>query len=118
MKSFNLREISHRTCHIIRDERLTRELTQMEMADALGISQSALSKIENLAMMPTLIPWLKFCSAFKLPADLPLNEKHYKAWSKKLERKVEVSTDRVLKTKSIRISPKSSNTARPGGMAN
>ena len=33
MKSFNTREISHRTCHIIRDERLSRELTQIEMAN-------------------------------------------------------------------------------------
>src|SRR5688500_14751187 len=87
MKSFNAREISHRTCHIIRDERLARDLTQIEMADELGISQSALSKIENLAMMPTLIPWLKFCSTFGLPANLPLDEKLYKGWIKEREKK-------------------------------
>ncbi len=87
MKSFNTREISHRTCHIIRDERRSRELTQIEMANELGISQSALSKIENLAMMPTLIPWLKFCSTFGLPANLPLDEKLYKGWMKELEKK-------------------------------
>lgn len=87
MKSFNTREISHRTCHIIRDERLARDLTQIEMADELGISQSALSKIENMAMMPTLIPWLKFCSTFGLPANLPLDEKLYKGWIKELEKK-------------------------------
>ncbi len=87
MKSFNTREISHRTCHIIRDERLSRDLTQIEMAGELGISQSALSKIENLAMMPTLIPWLKFCSVFGLPANLPLDEKLYKNWTKELEKK-------------------------------
>jgi transcriptional regulator with XRE-family HTH domain len=87
MKSFNTREISHRTCHIIRDERLSRDLTQIEMANQLGISQSALSKIENLAMMPTLIPWLKFCSVFGLPANLPLDEKLYKGWMKDLEKK-------------------------------
>jgi hypothetical protein len=87
MKSFNTREISHRTCHIIRDERRSRELTQIEMANELGISQSALSKIENLAMMPTLIPWLKFCSTFGLPANLPLDEKLYKGWMKELDKK-------------------------------
>ena len=87
MKAFNTREISHRTCHIIRDERLSRDLTQIEMAGELGISQSALSKIENLAMMPTLIPWLKFCSVFSLPANLPLDEKLYKSWTKELEKK-------------------------------
>ena len=87
MKQFNPREISNRTCHIIRDERRSRELTQIEMAGQLGISQSALSKIENLAMMPTLIPWLKFCSAYNLPADLPLDEKMYKGWMKDHERK-------------------------------
>lgn len=87
MKSFNTREISHRTCHIIRDERRSRELTQIEMANELGISQSALSKIENLAMMPTLIPWLKFCSTFGLPANLPLDEKLYKGWVKEHEKK-------------------------------
>src|SRR3954468_7517078 len=87
MKSFNTREISHRTCHIIRDERLARDLTQIEMADELGISQSALSKIENMAMMPSLIPWLKFCSTFGLPANLPLDEKLYKGWVKDIEKK-------------------------------
>ena len=88
MKSFNSREISHRTCHIIRDERISRDLTQIEMAGELGISQSALSKIENLAMMPTLIPWLKFCAAFDLPANLPLDERRYKGWTKDLEKKI------------------------------
>lgn len=87
MKAFNARTVSDRTCHIIRDERLSRELTQIEMASQLGISQSALSKIENLAMMPTLIPWLKFCAAFDLPANLPLDEKLYKNWSKDLDKK-------------------------------
>ena len=87
MKAFNTREISHRTCHIIRDERLSRDLTQIEMASELGISQSALSKIENLAMTPTLIPWLKFCSAFGLPANLPMDEKLYKGWVKDQEKK-------------------------------
>jgi transcriptional regulator with XRE-family HTH domain len=87
MKAFNTREISQRTCHIIRDERLSRDLTQIEMASELGISQSALSKIENLAMTPTLIPWLKFCSAFGLPANLPMDEKLYKGWSKEQEKK-------------------------------
>lgn len=99
MKSFNTREISHRTCHIIRDERLSRDLTQIEMANELGISQSALSKIENLAMMPTLIPWLKFCSAFNLPANLPLDEKLYKGWTREREKK----NSKVLKTKNGRM---------------
>lgn len=87
MKTFNSREISHRACHIIRDERRSRELTQIEMADELGISQSALSKIENMAMMPTLIPWLKFCSTFGLPANLPLDKKRYQGWIKEVEKK-------------------------------
>src|SRR3954451_20735188 len=96
MKSFNTREISHRTCHIIRDERIARELTQIEMAGELGISQSALSKIENRAMMPTLIPWLKFCSAFGLPANLPLDERLYKGWLKEKDKK------KVAKPKALR----------------
>ncbi len=96
MKAFNTREISHRTCHIIRDERLSRELTQIEMASELGISQSALSKIENLAMMPTLIPWLKFCLTFGLPANLPLDEKLYKGWVREQEKK----TGRAIRGKS------------------
>lgn len=99
MKTFNPREISHRTCHIIRDERLARDLTQIEMANELGISQSALSKIENLAMMPTLIPWLKFCSTFNLPANLPLDEKLYRGWIKEVEKK----NSRVLKVKNTRL---------------
>jgi hypothetical protein len=57
------------------------------MADELGISQSALSKIENMAMMPTLIPWLKFCSTFGLPPNLPLDEKLYRGWMKDIEKK-------------------------------
>jgi transcriptional regulator with XRE-family HTH domain len=114
MKSFNIREISHRTCHIIRDERVARELTQIEMASELGISQSALSKIENLAMMPTLIPWLKFCASFGLPADLPLNEKLYKSWLKDLDRKGPKPFAKVLKTKSVKLM----NHQRSNEMAN
>src|SRR3954463_6199188 len=98
MKSFNTKEITHRTCMIIRDERIARDLTQIEMANELGISQSALSKIENLAMMPTLIPWLKFCSSFGLPANLPLDEKLYKGWTKTIEKK----TPRAPKLKPAR----------------
>ncbi len=91
IKSFNIREISHRASHIIRDERLSRDLTQIQMANELGISQSALSKIENFAMTPTLIPWLKFCSRFELPANLPLDEKRYKAWKKECDPKSQKS---------------------------
>jgi hypothetical protein len=69
------------------------------MANELGISQSALSKIENLAMMPTLIPWLKFCSAFNLPANLPLDDKLYKGWMREREKK----NSKVLKTRNGRL---------------
>jgi DNA-binding XRE family transcriptional regulator len=82
MKVFNEKEVSSRTCEIIKFERKWRDLTQLEMASELGISQSALSKIEN-GMTPTLIPWLKFCSKFDLPSDLPVNLKHYKSWAKR-----------------------------------
>jgi transcriptional regulator with XRE-family HTH domain len=87
MKTVNAREISNRTCQIIRHERRSRDLTQIQMAVELGISQSALSKIENSTMTPTLIPWLKFCTVFSLPPNLPLDEKLYKSWSKDIEKK-------------------------------
>lgn len=87
-KSINTKAVSQRTCHIIRGERRSREITQMEMASQLGISQSALSKIENQTMTPTLIPWLKFCAAFGIRPEMPMDEQLYKTWAKGHEKKV------------------------------
>lgn len=87
MKAINARAVSQRTCLIIRDERKSREITQIEMASQLGISQSALSKIENQTMTPTLIPWLRFCATFGLRPDLPMDEQLFKSWTKTQEKK-------------------------------
>ncbi len=92
--SIKLNEISYRTSHIIRDERLARSLTQIQLAEELGISQSALSKIENHTMIPNLLPWLKFCSTFELPANLPVDEKLYKVWLKDKDRDKEKAKKR------------------------
>ncbi len=87
MKALNAGEISHRTCQIIRDERFARDLTQIQMAEEIGISQSALSKIENRSMTPTLVPWLKFCASYGLPAELPIDDRLFKSWSKSTQKK-------------------------------
>jgi DNA-binding XRE family transcriptional regulator len=87
MKAFDDNEVSIRTCKIIKNEREWRNLTQNQMANELGISQSALCKIENAKMLPTLLPWLRFCRFFDLPSDLPVNVQHYKNWAKRTRSK-------------------------------
>jgi hypothetical protein len=45
-------------------------MTQITVAKALGISQGALSKLENGTLMPSTTNWYMFCELAKIPPDL------------------------------------------------
>ncbi len=45
----------------LRSNRKRLGLTQIQVAEKLGISQSFLSKLENAKAEPTALQWLKFC---------------------------------------------------------
>jgi DNA-binding XRE family transcriptional regulator len=98
MKGFNVQEFFLRTCEIIKNERESRSLTQIQMAMQMGISQSALSKIENKEMNLALMPWLVFCKKFKLNPDLPLDLKKYRSWARAhhLDRKLVRKNKKIL----------------------
>lgn len=57
---------------LIRAVRKQRNLTQQFLADRLGISQSALSKIETAKAEPSALQWLEFCDLTGTPADVLL----------------------------------------------
>ena len=87
MKSFNTREISHRTCHIIRDERLARDLTQIEMAGELGISQSALVKDRKLGYDAYINPMVKLSPCLDFQPIFLWMKNSTKAGQKSLRKK-------------------------------
>jgi transcriptional regulator with XRE-family HTH domain len=45
----------------LRSNRKRLGLTQIQVAEKLGISQSFLSKLENAKAEPTALQWLRFC---------------------------------------------------------
>ncbi len=58
-----------KTAKIIRTSRKLRGWTQVETAQKIGISQSALSKMESGVLIPSVHQWFEFCSSAGIPAD-------------------------------------------------
>lgn len=56
-------------CDGIRYLRLSTEMKQKELADAIGIERSRLSQYENKHAMPTIEILNKICNKFNVPAD-------------------------------------------------
>lgn len=54
---------------IMKTERKARGLSQTLIAKEMGISQSALSKMENGKSTPSLVEWLDFCRITGLTID-------------------------------------------------
>lgn len=67
-----------RACQLIREARLANDITQVNLAKRLGISQPQLSKIESEIAEPTLPVWLVFCHLFSVPASSIAREKDFK----------------------------------------
>jgi transcriptional regulator with XRE-family HTH domain len=55
-----------RTLHKVRKHR---ELSQKDVAKALGITQSTLSKMEHGKLIPSAVQWYDFCQLTKIPMD-------------------------------------------------
>lgn len=60
--------IAQKTARVIRASRKQRSFTQKEVADRLGISQSALSKFEHGVLIPSAYQWQVFCEMVEIPA--------------------------------------------------
>ena len=58
-----------KTAQIIRSARKQRGWTQIDTAKKIGISQSALSKMESGLLIPSVHQWFEFCSSAGIPAD-------------------------------------------------
>ena len=58
----------------IKRERLLKLITQSQLAEELGISQSALSKIESDKIIPDANTWYVFCIKFNLDPSSILAE--------------------------------------------
>ncbi len=58
-----------KTAQIIRSARKSRGWTQIDAAQKIGISQSALSKMESGVLIPSVHQWFEFCSSAGIPAD-------------------------------------------------
>jgi transcriptional regulator with XRE-family HTH domain len=56
----------------LRVHRKSNGLTQKEVADVLGISQSNFSKMENALLQPSAIQWMSFCQLVEIPFDIAL----------------------------------------------
>jgi transcriptional regulator with XRE-family HTH domain len=57
------------TAKILSSVRKSRGMTQIEVAKGLGISQSALSKLERGYLIPSVFQWFEFCKITAIPAD-------------------------------------------------
>jgi transcriptional regulator with XRE-family HTH domain len=51
--------------------RKARNLTQIEAAKLIGISQGFISKLESGLYVPDLQTWIKICEIYKLPFKFP-----------------------------------------------
>jgi transcriptional regulator with XRE-family HTH domain len=82
-------EVCDRISDLMREERKARKITQIDMADTLGVTQSNISKIEQRIATPPTEIWLHFCKLFALSPALPMNQKAYDAHMDRLQKKVE-----------------------------
>lgn len=60
--------VSH-LCFALKDRRKELGITQKDIADAMGIKQSYVSKIENFEKVPTIETVAKYCYALHLSLD-------------------------------------------------
>ena len=63
------RKATHKMALILRSIRKSMPLTQSELASKLGMTQSALSKIEKGTLMPSAYVWISLCQLADVPAD-------------------------------------------------
>jgi transcriptional regulator with XRE-family HTH domain len=67
----NIPEISRKYVgQVLRERRKKAGLTQIDISEKLGISQSAWSKFENGLHEPTIILFMRFCVLTNTPVDV------------------------------------------------
>ena len=64
-------------------------LNQLEVAGILGVSQGAVSKMENAKLEPSAIQWLEFCRRTQVPADVlwDLSEEEFVARAREAKKR-------------------------------
>lgn len=63
------RESAAKSAKIIKEVRHERGWTQSELANKLGISQSALSKLEAGKLVPSSLLWFTFCAMAEIQPE-------------------------------------------------
>ena len=66
--------VAQRIGSLIQEWRFSYKLTQIEAAKILEISQSTLSKIESLGVLPSADIWYKMAIRTGMPFDAPFKE--------------------------------------------
>jgi transcriptional regulator with XRE-family HTH domain len=85
--SINSELVGQRIGKLMKAARKSSGLTQMKVANAIGINQPVLSKVENLSLELGVVPWLRACEFFVIDPNIPLHEDLYEQEIKRLESK-------------------------------
>ncbi len=62
---------------MIRNKRKLQNVSQIDLANKLEITQGCLSKIERGVLAPNVIVWLEFCHIFNLSPRIILQEQKF-----------------------------------------
>jgi transcriptional regulator with XRE-family HTH domain len=85
--SINSELVGQRIGKLMKAARKSNGLTQMKVANTIGINQPVLSKVENLSLELGVVPWLRACEFFGIDPNIPLHEDLYDLELKKFESK-------------------------------
>ncbi len=86
-----------KTSRIMRTARKTKGWTQVEFSKMLGVSQSALSKLESGILIPSVHQWFEFCNFAEIPTDSHIGGYLDRLQELKFLEKVEVENFKVKK---------------------
>ncbi len=81
----------------MRAARKAKGWTQVEFSKMLGVSQSALSKLESGILIPSVHQWFEFCSFAEIPADSHIGGYLDRLKEITIEHKLEVENFKVKK---------------------
>jgi transcriptional regulator with XRE-family HTH domain len=86
-----------KTSRIMRTSRKTKGWTQVEFSKMLGVSQSALSKLESGILIPSVHQWFEFCGFAEIPADSHVTGYLDRLQEIQFQSKIEVENFKVKK---------------------
>jgi transcriptional regulator with XRE-family HTH domain len=86
-----------KTSRIMRTSRKAKGWTQVEFSKMLGVSQSALSKLESGILIPSVHQWFEFCGFAEIPADSHISGYLDRLQEIQFQHKIEVENFKVKK---------------------